>query len=124
MDWDLLPARWNGDARQPPTFCLFERDEAARLAKQLLKALDEAVHQGANPVQTLGDADGRRFQVWVRSGEFVWIICRRTPGVSYQPAVFASHAEALREAECLTPIVWPGIDAGQEVYFNTQRFAT
>jgi hypothetical protein len=118
--WDLLPARWDGDAGHPPVFCTFARDEAAAVAKRLAIALEQAVAAGANPLQTLGD--GQRFQVWLRTDEFVWLVCRRAPGQAYQPALFASRAEAVAEAETLTPVFFPATDAMQEYYFNTQRF--
>lgn len=118
---DLLPARWDGAG--PPAFCTFAREEAAVVARRLQQTLERAVEAGVNPVQTLGDPAGRCFQVWVRTDEFVWIVCRRAPGQAYQPAIFADHATALAEAERLTPLVWPAADAGQEVYFNTQQFA-
>ena len=123
LAWDLLPARWDGESSGPPVFCTFTRDEAAGVARRLAVALEQAVSDGANPVQTLGDAEGRCFQVWVRAGEFVWVVCRRAPGEPYHPAVFGTQAEARQEAERLVPIFWPDRDAGQELYFNTQQFA-
>jgi hypothetical protein len=120
LAWDLLPARWDGDPRHPPAFCTFARDEAAAVAKRLATALEQAVAAAANPLQTLGD--GHRFQVWLRTDEFVWLVCRRAPGQAYQPALFASQAEATAEAETLTPVLFPAPDATQDYYFNTQRF--
>ena len=122
LPWDLLPARWDGEGGHAPTFCSFGRDEAAGVARRFQKALDEAVAKAINPVQTLGD--GEHFQVWVRTDELVWLVCGRTPGQAYQPAVFATLEEATREAERLAPIVWPAADAGQEFYFNTQNFTS
>jgi hypothetical protein len=122
LPWDLLPARWDGDARQPPVFCPFERDEAAVVARRLHQALEQAVAGGVNPVQTIGDEEGQRFQVWVHTGEHVWMVCRRAPGEAYQPIVFASRAEAESAALSLTPIIWPALERQQEIYFNTQQF--
>jgi hypothetical protein len=120
---DLLPARWDGCATSPPAFCTFDRDEAAGVARRLQQALGESVDAGVNPVQTLGDARGDSFQVWLRTAEFVWIVCHRAPCQAYRPALFANHEEARQLAEQLTPICWPALDAGQEYYFNTQHFA-
>jgi hypothetical protein len=122
VPWDLLPARWDGDSARPPVFCLFNRDSAAGVARRLQQALEHGVDSGINPVQTIGDAAGQHFQVWVRTDEYVWLVCRRAPGQAYQPALFASQEEAAREAERLTPIFWPAPDAQQEYYFNTQQF--
>jgi hypothetical protein len=122
LPWDLLPARWDGDSASTPVFCQFGRDEAAGVARRLQQALERGVASGINPVQTVGDARGEHFQVWLRSEEYVWLVCRRAPGQAYRPAIFASHDEALREAERLTPIVWPDAEAQQEYYFNTQQF--
>lgn len=122
LPWDLLPARWSGDGTQAPALCTFGRDEAAGVARRLQQALERSVVSGVNPVQTVGDAQGRQFQVWIHTDEFVWLVCRRAPGQAYQPALFASQDEAIREAERLTPIFWPAVEAQQEYYFNTQNF--
>lgn len=122
LTWDLLPASWNGDARTSPVFATFGRDEAAAVARQLLDHLDAGVRNGVNPVETLGDAGGHRFQVWLRVGGLVWIVCRRSTRQAYQPLVFGSYDEARAAAELLTPLVWPRGDCEQECYFNTQQF--
>src|SRR5581483_4973917 len=106
LPWDLLPARWDGDGSRPPALCAFGRDEAAGVARRLQQALERGAAGGVNPVRTVGDAGGEHFQVWLHTEEYVWLLCRRAPGQAYRPAVFASHAEALGEAERLTPIVW------------------
>ncbi len=123
LPWDLLPARWDGHVDRAPSFCTFGRDEAARVARRLQRALEQAVEAGANPVQTVGDGRGQSFQVWVRADEFIWVLCARNPGRAYRPVVCADADEARRHAEQLVPILWPAPDAGQEYYFNTQHFA-
>lgn len=122
LAWDLLPARWDGQSDHPPEFAVFTRDEAAGVARDLVRALDAAVATGVNPVQTFGDADRARLQIWVRTAPFVWIVCRRTPGQAYQPMIFTSPDEAIREAERLTCLVWPA-GGTQEYYFNTQNLS-
>lgn len=122
LPWDLLPARWDG-GETPPAFCTFGRDEAAGVARRVQQALEVSVLAGINPVQTIGDARDESYQVWVRTDEFVWIVCHRAPGQAYRPALFADRDEVRRFAEQLTPIVWPAADAAQEYYFNTQHFA-
>jgi hypothetical protein len=122
LEWDLVPARWNGNACTPPVFCRFSRDEAAGVARRLQHALEQAI-QGDSPVQTVGDAKGQRFQVWLRTAEFVWVLCPRIPGQPYQPLHFASLDEATGAAERLEPYLWPDLEANQEYYFNTQNFS-
>ncbi len=123
LPWDLLPARWAGDPCVPPTFCSFDREEAAVVARRFQKSLEAAVRMGENPVQTLGSADPPCFQVWVRTEDLVWITCRRTPGQAYQPIVFATQAEAIQVAEQLSSLLWPDVEANQEYYFNTQKLS-
>lgn len=122
LDWDLLPARWDGDPQAAPVMCSFGREEAAHLARQVHQALEDAVAAGSNPVETLGDRAERSFQLLVRAAGWFWIACRRASGSAYQPMTFASRAEARRAGELLAQIVWPGPDETQEYYFNTQRF--
>ena len=123
LPWDLLPARWDGSCDRPPVFCSLARDEAAQVARQLQNALEHAARTRINPVQTLGDSRGEAFQVWVRTDDYVWVVCHRTLGQAYRPAVFGSRDEARREGEQLARVLWPADDAEQEVYFNTQQFA-
>ena len=96
--WDLLPARWNGESTVPPSFCRFTRDEAASVARRLHLALEACAAAVSNPIETFGDASGRRFQVWLRVLEFFWILCSRAPGQAYCPAAFSSRAEAEQAA--------------------------
>ena len=122
LEWDLLPALWEGDAGAAPVFCRFDRDEAALVARRVQKCLEESVLSGTNPVETFGNSVGKEFQVWVRSREFVWILCRRRAGLPYEPLVFGSHEEAVSAGRRITPFVHPTADADQEYYFNTQNF--
>ncbi len=122
QEWDLLPARWTGEASSPPTWCQFSRDEAAGVARRVQQALEDSVQNGNTPVAIIGDSAGQRFQVWLRAGEFVWVVCRRVPGQAYQPLIFASAEEAQSVGRRLEPIFWPRPDANQEYYFNTQNF--
>ena len=119
---DLLPAQWSGDPRVSPTFCLFDRDEAAQVARRLLQALEDAVTRGVNPVETIGAPGGGSFQVWMRAAELFWIPCRRVAEAEYQPLLFATYAEARAAGEELAKIVWPAADAEREYYVNTQKF--
>ena len=121
LSWDLLPARWDGECSHAPQFCLFTRDEAAATAKRLFRALETAVEQGINPLQSFGSQDC--LQLWLRTEEFVWIVCRRLPGQAYQPMIFATPQEAEREANRIAAYVWPSKETRQEYYFNTQNFS-
>lgn len=123
LAFDLLPARWDGDTSRAPEFCGFTRDEAAGVARRFIEALEAAVAVGVNPVQTFGDAQQACLQIWLRTDELVWIVCPRTPGQSYRPAVYGTPQVATDEAERLAAFVWPAADATQEYYFNTQGFS-
>lgn len=123
LAWDLLPALWEGDPAVAPAFCTFTRDEAAHVARRLLRLLEDHVERGVSPVQTVGDKQGCRFQVWVRTAELLWIACRRSPGKTYQPVLFDIQEESQSAAELVETVVWPGADKVQEYYFNTQKFA-
>ena len=123
LPWDLLPVRWDGQAESRPDFCQFSRDEAAAVARRLPQELETSVARRVNPVETLGDPCGSTIQVWVRTEEFFLIVCHRAPGQSYEPVTFATRDEARSAGELLVPLVWPGDDANQEYYFNTQQFS-
>ncbi|MBM3995528.1 MAG: hypothetical protein FJ303_15435 [Planctomycetes bacterium] len=123
LEWDLLPARWDGDTGKAPQFCAFGRDDAVNVARRFLAALEAAVATGVCPVQTFGDPGGKRVQVWLRTDTLVWIVCSRTPGMAYRPKLFATLDEATCEAERIAAVVWPAVDAVQEYYFNTQGFS-
>ncbi len=122
VEFDLLPARWAGTSSCPPEFCLFERDEAAQVARSFQAALDDAVRRGVNPVETLGDQAGNAFQVWIRAAGWFWIACRRAMGQAYRPLLYQTMEAAREAGEALARIVFPASDAEQEYYFNTQRF--
>src|SRR5437867_4184696 len=72
LDWDLLPARWDGDGKHPPEFSLFTRDEAANVARQLIKSLEASAERGVNPLGSFGDMQGGRLQIWLRTDDLVW----------------------------------------------------
>jgi hypothetical protein len=123
LERDLLPARWDGDAAHPPLFCRFTRDEAASVARRFVKAIEAAVTGGINPLESFGDAQRQCLQIWLRTDEFVWIVCKRTQGQVVQPIVLATPEEAAEEAVRLAVILWPASDVNQEYYFNTQNFS-
>jgi hypothetical protein len=121
LEWDLLPARWDGDRACAPEFCTFERDEAVGVARKVITSLEAAVLEHSCPVQTFGDPAAQQLQIWMRAGEHVWIACSRSPGQAYQPIHFSTIDDARQAAEKLVAFVWPAADARQEYYFNTQN---
>jgi hypothetical protein len=123
LEWDLLPARWDGDGSHPPEFCLFTRDEAANVARRVVKSLEAAVERGVSPLESFGDMQGGRLQIWLRTDELVWIVCKRVQGQTYLPLTFATPEEATHIADQLAPYVWPAAEGKQEYYFNTQKFS-
>ena len=114
LAWDLLPVT------PPPlaAICEFGRDEAALLARQISELL--AAAQGDQFVHAQAAADG--YRVCAPVGNHLWIACAREPGRAYRPALFATLAEAEAAAARIAAVLWPGPDAQQEVYFNTQNF--
>jgi hypothetical protein len=123
LEWDLLPARWNGEPSSPPAFCTFDREEAALVARQAYQSLESAARIGGGALETFGDRAGSELQLWARIGDLVWIVCRRRAGQSYQPAIFTSSAEAERSALLIEPYLRPPAGEAREVYFNTQQFS-
>lgn len=119
LEWDLLPARWDGDVGHAPEFCTFTRDEAAGVARRLIEELQSRTD---NPLGTFGNPDGTCVQIWLRTKDLVWIVCRRQPGRGYEPMIFASQGAAVSAAESLAPIFWPPEGVIQHYYVNTQRF--
>jgi len=120
LPWDLLPARWDGDRGKPPQFCVFTRDEAAAVARRLVAFLESA---HVNPLESFGDAQAGRLQMWLRTDEFVWIVCKRAPGEAYQPFQFTSFDELTHAEEMIASYVCPASEVTQEYYFNTQHFS-
>lgn len=123
LEWDLLPARWDGKPAHAPQFCAWPRAEAALEARRFFQALETCAAAGTSPLQTSGDRTGRIFQIWLRAEAFVWIACRRAPGQAYQPANFATLEEAQLAAARIAAVVCPAAGVQQEYYFNTQNFS-
>jgi len=121
LEWDLVPARWDGESSHPPQWCVFTRDEAASVARRLVKSLEAAVEQRVNPLESFGDARRERSQIWLRTEEFVWIVCKRAQGQAYQPMTFTTQEELARQAQTLASFLWPEAGVAQEYYFNTQN---
>lgn len=112
LSWDLLPITTESEEG----FCQFERDEAASLARQVQRGLqDERLHAGFKAISC-------GFQVWLRVCGFTWIVCPRVPGSPYQPLVFADREHAQEAVNKLLAFFHPPKDAEQEYYFNTQNF--
>ncbi len=99
LDWDLLPARWEGEPALPPVFAQFNADEAAHVARRLPLALEQGVAAGKNPVETFGNPLAGQFQVWLHTRDFVWIVCRRMPGQTYRPLLFTARRDRERSAD-------------------------
>lgn len=121
LAWDLLAVRWDGDAGSAPAFASFDRDAAARTARDLGKFLEAADASGVRPVETLG-RDGA-YQVWIRADALCWLACERLAKGGYRPALFADLASAQAAGEQLASRLLPGPGRTQTYYFNTQNFA-
>jgi hypothetical protein len=122
LPWDLLPTRLG---REPGSlvFCDFSRDEAAGLARQIQRQLEQFALERHNPLEIQGHSPGESFLVWLKHGEFFWVVCPRRPGQPYQEMRFASREEAQEAARQIAAYVCPAPEANQEYYFNTQHFS-
>jgi hypothetical protein len=117
LQWDLLPARWDGAMGHAPEFSLFSRDEAADVARRFVKSIEK----GVGPLESFGNAEQSCMQLWLRADEHVWIVCKRVQGEPYRPSTFASTKAAATAADAIEAILRPGADAVQQYYFNTQN---
>jgi hypothetical protein len=123
LEWDLLPLQQGMEQVQPAVFAAFEREEAAVVARRVQQALERGAGAGPNPLEVVCSVPGAAYGVCARIESGLWIACQRAVGKVYQPAFFPSAQETEVVAAQLTPFLWPGRDAGQEYYFNTQAFS-
>jgi hypothetical protein len=121
LEWDLLPLRF--DRGMNSGFCTFSRDEAAAVARQVPRALEEGARAPERSVQIVANPAGDGFLVWIPMLDIMWLLCLRVPGRAYEPFVFSGRAEAQSAIDRLAPYLWPGVTASQEYYFNTQNFS-
>lgn len=121
LPWDLLAIRLEDVKAASPAFCSFEREEAARLARQLKTALEQQV-PSADLVTAHPNPWGEGEIAWLPCLGFLWLPCLRRPGQPYQGVQFATVEEAQEAARQITRYLCPGPDGNQEVYFNTQHF--
>jgi hypothetical protein len=120
---DLLPLAPGLEQVQPAVFCVFNRDEAAGVARGVHEALERGAGRLPNPIEVVFSPPGQRYGVCARIGGYLWIACRRVAGAAYEPVFYPTVEEAGALAARLTPFLWPPADAEQEFYFNTQAFA-
>ncbi len=120
LKWDLLTIRVESGASTG--FCLFDRDEAAGIARQVQRDLEQSAHQQVSPMVTISDAAGTGFQIGAKASDLYWIVCARVPGQPYKPLIFSTRADAESAVELVASFVFPSIDANQQYYFNTQNF--
>jgi hypothetical protein len=119
--WDLLPLTTEELISSSPVFCVFSRDKAAGVARQVQRALEQGI-AGGSPLEVVARPESAGYFVCWRQAEYRWLVCSRLPGKPYEPAVFASHAEAESAAAALARYLCPSEGAQQEFYFNTQHF--
>lgn len=119
LAWDLLALRTDAESVRSP-FADFGRDEAAGVARRLHGALESAAAAERSPLEAVAQPAG--FVVRLCAGEFAWVACERRPGQPYQPALFRDLDAAQEAVRRLAEFLWPGRDADQEYYFNTQNF--
>jgi hypothetical protein len=123
VGWDLLALQPGAGTGPLVAFCDFEREQAARVARQVQQELAAGAYEGVNPVQTIAGPGPHGYRVCVRAGGLTWLACLRLPGQPYRPVDFATLDEAQDAARRLARFVHPPADADQEFYFNTQNFS-
>jgi hypothetical protein len=123
MNWDLLALRPADGHGSLIAFCDFGRDEAAALARQVQRSLEQAAREGVNLVEAMAGPMHGSYRVGARVSGFTWLACLRVPGQPYQPVDFATQHDAVEAATRLAKILCPPADADQEYYFNTQNFS-
>ena len=119
VKWDLLPTLADAES---PSFCHFERDEAAGVARKVLRSL-QSLAEANERLQAGVRQVSNGLHVWMRLLGFDWLLCPRTPGAAYQPLLFAESEIAQDALSAVLPFLQPAQDGEQEYYFNTQNFA-
>ncbi len=122
LDWDLVPVQPDGEPDQRTLFWEVNRDEGAKLVRELHGDLEEWAQGGLGRVEPVPAPGGAGYHVRVGVGRFVLITCARIPGVPYKPAVFDNVTKALAAAERIAAILCPPSDGRQEIYFNIDNF--
>ncbi len=119
LSYDFLAIKADDVNAEMPTFCNFDRDEAAELARNLKGTLEAA----SEDLVTVHDNPwGDGYVAWVSCAELLWIPCHRRPGKPYQGALFPSEAEAEEVATVMRKCFCPPEGETGQVYFNTQHF--
>jgi hypothetical protein len=118
LPWDLLLIQGPED----PRFRFMDRNEAHHLGQQCYNLLEAQAARGFPEVSLVPVRGEAEFHLEVRLGPLTLVLCTRSPGQAYVPGRFVDASEALQASERLRPILCPGPDAGQEVYFNTRHF--
>jgi hypothetical protein len=121
LPWDFVPTLC--DEEGATSFPLFNREQAAIEARRCFKSLEASLAAQVSPVETACDSAETCFQIRIRTDGFLWLACRRAPGESFRPIVFATRGEAETAAAQIEAVVFPPAEAVQDVYFNTQNFA-
>lgn len=122
LAWDLLPIRRVEEEGHEASFLELSRDEATRQARDLYRGL-ESLAEGGMAVVEVVRAGETGYCIHARLSQITLLACRRIPGQSYHPAVFAMLEEARQAAAGIAAILQPPDGAQPEVYFNTQKFS-
>jgi hypothetical protein len=122
LSFDLLAGVPGPDA-MTVRFHEFGRDEAAGIALRLLQHLGEQARQKSDLLEVAALPGANGYLVWLRDGDFCWVVCARRAGQAYEAMRFATLDAAQDAASQLAKCLCPAPDAAQQVYFNTQHFA-
>jgi len=117
VKWDLVLERPPG-ALHPGLWELHPLE-----AKPLVRTLRALLENGKPPnIELVQGGPEARVQLRLVLGELHLIVCDRAAGRPYRSSRFGSEAEASSVAAMIRPILSPGTDANQELYFNSRHF--
>lgn len=123
LEWDLLLEEHGAPDRPAAVFSELSREEAAARAEAIFRVIQDWPERGPVRVRPLALPDGRGCWVRAQVGDFDLIVCGRSPGEPYRPAVFATLADAQVAATNIGEVLCPPADAEQPIYLNTRHFA-
>jgi hypothetical protein len=118
LAWDLLLMQNAAGS----AFRELTREEAPAVVQAFLADWDAWTCGGPGCVQAVACSSEDGAMVWIDVGDFTLVACARVPGKPYEPARFASAAEASEAARQLAAVLLPP-DGAPEVYINTRHFA-
>ncbi len=124
LEFDLLPIRATLRNGLGSGFLDLTRAEAIAVAQDLGRALEEGAAGTPVLLAPIPATGGDGYWVQAELSQYTLLACRRMLGQPYWAWVFPTLTEAHTAAAALQQVLCPAADAQQELYFNTQSFAS